>query len=265
MIVVDDDFGSIGPTLVLGLGNILLGDEGLGVRTVERLQQMYDLPPDVQVIDGGTLGLNLLPYLEGVNLVVVEDAIHLDQPPGALIRLQGDEIPIVLGQKMSVHQVGLQELLAVASLQGILPAGLVVWGMEPGELTPGLDFSPAVAAGLDDLLVAVVRELRGCGLPVRRRQVDAGAPAAASAIEIAPDRRAAGRPPAWTQDRSAQADLAAERPFAPNSFGGDLAAERPFAPNSFGGDLAAERPLAPNSFGGDLAAERPLAPNSFGG
>lgn len=171
MIVVAD-YDVVGRVLVLGLGNILLGDEGLGVRTVERLQQMYDLPPDVQVIDGGTLGLNLIPYLEEADDVLVVDAIHLDQPPGALIRLQGDEIPIVLGQKMSVHQVGLQELLAVASLQGFLPAHLVIWGMEPGELAPGLDFSAAVTAGLDDLLAAVVKELRAWGLVVTARPAD---------------------------------------------------------------------------------------------
>lgn len=163
--------------LALGLGNILLGDEGLGVRIVEQLQTKFTLSAEVQVMDGGTLGLDLLPYLAEVDDLLIVDAVHIGQPPGTLARLEGDQIPAVLAIKMSVHQVGLEELLAVAGLQGSLPAHLVIWGMEPGELRPGLDFTPAVAAALPNLLQGVVNELRAWGFSVGPK-ADNGPPAA---------------------------------------------------------------------------------------
>jgi hydrogenase maturation protease len=155
--------------LVLGLGNILLQDEGLGVRALERLTARYCLPEEVQAIDGGVMGLDLLPYLEGVTHLVILDAVQTGQPPGTLVRLEGEETPAALAVKMSMHQVGLQELLAVSRFQGHLPPRVVLWGMEPASLEPGLDLSPAVVAQLDDLVQAVVQELREWGMEVVER------------------------------------------------------------------------------------------------
>ena len=101
-------------TLVLGLGNILLGDEGVGVRVVERLLERYDFPEGVRVMDGGTLGLDLLPYVEDASRLLVVDAVQARKPPGTLVRMTGDEIPVFLdASKVSPHQEGLQDLLAV--------------------------------------------------------------------------------------------------------------------------------------------------------
>jgi len=150
--------------LVLGLGNILLGDEGLGVRAVEQLETHYILPPEVQVIDGGVAGLDLLPYLEGVTHLLVVDAVQMGVAPGTLVRLADEAIPQGLPVKMSLHQVGLQELLALARLRDTLPEQVVVWGMEPAVLAPGLELSPTVAAGLERLVTAVTDELRGWGV-----------------------------------------------------------------------------------------------------
>jgi len=147
--------------LVLGLGNILLQDEGLGVRALEQLVTQHRLPADIQALDGGTLGLDLLPYLEQATDLLILDAVQTGQPPGALVRLEGDAIPSALSLKLSVHQVGLQELLALGNLQGTLPRRIVLWGMEPASLEWGLDLSPAVAARLDDLVGAVAQELDG--------------------------------------------------------------------------------------------------------
>ncbi len=150
--------------LVLGIGNTLLQDEGLGVRAVQRLQERYELPAEVQVVDGGVMGLALLPYLEGVTHLLVVDAVQMGAEPGTLIRLEGEEIPRALPLKMSLHQVGLQELLFFAQLQETLPPHVVLWGMEPASFDPGLDLSPPVAARLDDLVDAVYRELVGWGI-----------------------------------------------------------------------------------------------------
>ena len=152
--------------LVLGLGNILLQDEGMGVKALECLTAQYRLPANVRPVDGGTMGLDLLSYLEGVTDLLVIDAVHTGQPPGTLVRLAGDEIPAALSHKMSMHQVGLQELLAVSELQGMLPSCVVVCGMEPASLDWGLDLSPPVASHLDSLVQSVVRQLRDWGASV---------------------------------------------------------------------------------------------------
>lgn len=150
--------------LILGLGNILLQDEGLGVRAAERLAARYRLPPEVQVMDGGVMGLDLLPHLEGVTHLLITDAVQTGQPPGSLVRLEGEAIPAALSLKMSMHQVGLQELLALAGFQGTLPEQVVLWGLEPASLDWGLELSAPIAAQIDALVDAAVGELRAWGV-----------------------------------------------------------------------------------------------------
>lgn len=157
---------SVSNILVLGLGNILLQDEGLGVRALEQLCAEYELPGKVQAIDGGVMGLDLLPYLEGIDSLLFVDAVQTGAPPGTVVRLEGDEIPAALSLKMSMHQIGLQELLAVSAFHGTLPGHVVLWGMEPASLEPGLGLSPAVKAHLGALVRAVVHELRAWGVTI---------------------------------------------------------------------------------------------------
>jgi len=150
--------------LVLGLGNILLTDEGVGVRAVERLAAAYTWPENVELLDGGTLGLDLLPRLAGVDVLLLVDAVKAGGPPGALVRLEGDAIQAALAVKMSVHQVGLQELLAVSAFQGTQPPQVVLWGVEPAVIDWGLELSLPVAARLDELVESLVAELHAWGI-----------------------------------------------------------------------------------------------------
>jgi hydrogenase maturation protease len=157
-------------TLVLGLGNILLGDEGVGVRVVERLLEQYDFPEGVRVMDGGTLGLDLLPYVEDASRLLVVDAVQARKPPGTLVRMAGDEIPVFLdASKVSPHQEGLQDLLAVAVLKGHLPGEVVFWGVQVESLGVGLDLSEAVAGQVDALAGRVLAELARWGFDVQRK------------------------------------------------------------------------------------------------
>lgn len=149
-------------TLVLGLGNILLSDEGVGVRAVERLLERYEFPEGegVRVMDGGTLGLDLLPYVEDATRLLVLDAVQARKPPGTLVRLTGNEVPIFLDASMvSPHQEGLHDLLAVAALKGYLPDEVVFWGVQIGDLAVGLALSDAVAAQVDALVEKALEEL----------------------------------------------------------------------------------------------------------
>lgn len=150
--------------LVLGLGNILLSDEGLGVRAVERLAETYRLGPEVEALDGGTLGLDLLYRLDGVTDLFIADAVKMGGAPGDVVRLEGVQIQAALALKMSMHQVGLQELLAVSALRGTLPPRVVLWGMEPGSLSWGTELTPPVAGSLDLLVTSLAQELRLTGL-----------------------------------------------------------------------------------------------------
>jgi hydrogenase maturation protease len=157
-------------TLVLGLGNILLGDEGVGVRVVERLQELYEFPQGVQVLDGGTLALDLLPYVEDADRLVVIDALEMGTEPGAIARLEGDQVPAFLSVKLSPHQMGLTDLLAAARLRNSYPEELVVWGVQPAVMRPGLALSPPVAALVEVLADKVLAELSRWGIEPRLRK-----------------------------------------------------------------------------------------------
>ena len=152
--------------LVLGLGNLLMSDDSIGVRTVQRLQQDFRVPEGVTILDGGTLGLDLLPYIELADQLLIVDALEMRAEPGSLFRLEGDEVPRAFASKLSVHQMGLQDLLAVAELQGYAPQKLVVHGIQAGSIEMKLELSPSVAAAMDRLLEAVVSELRDWGIVV---------------------------------------------------------------------------------------------------
>jgi hydrogenase maturation protease len=155
---VIDDTGSRLNVLVLGIGNTVMSDDGVGVKVVQLLQQ-ESLPESVEVIDGGTLGLDLLPLLEGRSHLIMVDAVDGGKAPGSCFRLSGEELPVALETKVSPHQVGLKDLLAVARLLDQLPPEMVLIGVQPESTDIGVDLSPAVAAQVDAMKAAVLREL----------------------------------------------------------------------------------------------------------
>ena len=155
-------------TLILGVGNLLLSDEGVGLRVVERLVRTYELPQEVQALDGGTLGLDLLYYLESedgcpVDNLLIIDAVEMKKEPGTLLRLEGDEVPSYLSIKISPHQVGIPDMLFAAKLKDLYPRNVVLWGVQPGVLDAGLELSPPVAAQVDVLVENAVKELAQWG------------------------------------------------------------------------------------------------------
>jgi len=152
--------------LVLGVGNILERDEGLGVRAVEWLQAHARFPAngqEVTLLDGGTSGLELLGYFEGVDHLIVLDAIDADKAPGELIALEGDAVPASLMIKVSPHQVGLHDLLAAARLLGCAPPAIAVLGLQPESFGVGLELSPTIAAQIRPLACRALEQLRAWG------------------------------------------------------------------------------------------------------
>lgn len=134
--------------LILGIGNLLWADEGFGVRAMEYLHAHYQFPPNVQLLDGGTQGIYLVQYVEEADILVVFDAIDYGLPPGTLKRVEDDEVPHFMGaKKMSLHQTGFQEVLAMAQLLDRYPQHLLLIGVQPVELDDfGGSLRPAVKA-----------------------------------------------------------------------------------------------------------------------
>lgn len=150
-------------TLLIGVGNLLLSDEGVGVKVIERLAATYQIPQEVQILDGGTLGLDLLYYLEGIENLLLVDAVQAGKDPGNLIHLEGEAVPAFLSIKISPHQIGIPDMLAAARLTGVFPSQIALWGVQPGKLDVGLQLSEPVSASFDTLLLNVVAQLRSWG------------------------------------------------------------------------------------------------------
>ncbi|EXI71458.1 MAG TPA: HyaD/HybD family hydrogenase maturation endopeptidase [Candidatus Accumulibacter phosphatis] len=154
--------------VLLGVGNILLSDEGLGVRAVERLPLAFSLPPEVAVIDGGPCGMELLEDLEGIDALIMVDAIRSGEPAGTPIRLTGEALPVFFRTRLSPHQVGLSDVLASLELLGKSPRHISILGLQPESLALGMDLSRAVEDRMPTLIGMVVSELALLGLAAPR-------------------------------------------------------------------------------------------------
>jgi hydrogenase maturation protease len=150
-------------TLVVGLGNPLMADDGLGLAALERLREEYEVPPSVALTDGGTWGMMLLPSIEEADELLLLDAVRTASPPGTLSQLGRDQLPLYFSHKISPHQIDLREVLAVADLRGNLPERLVVIGVEPELVDMRHSLSPCVEIRVGDVVAAAVRQLAAWG------------------------------------------------------------------------------------------------------
>ncbi|ALK10308.1 HyaD/HybD family hydrogenase maturation endopeptidase [Blastochloris viridis] len=168
---IDLDAGGRARTLVLGIGNILWGDEAFGVRAVEAFHRAFELPADVTVLDGGTQGLYLVEFVEAADQLLVFDAIDYGLEPGTLKVVQGCEVPKFTGaKKMSLHQTGFQEVLSAADLLGRYPARLALVGCQPLDLENwGGPLTAPVRAAIAPALAAARDILAGWGVAVAER------------------------------------------------------------------------------------------------
>jgi len=155
--------------VVLGIGNTILSDEGVGVRVAEALEARYDLPDGVEVIDGGTSGMELLGPLSGTDILVVLDAVKGGQPPGTVVRLAGSEVPVFFRAKLSPHQVSICDVLAGLEFSGELPGDIVLIGVEPQNLELGLELTSAVAARVPEMVEMAATELALRGVALKEK------------------------------------------------------------------------------------------------
>jgi hydrogenase maturation protease len=156
-------------TVILGIGNTILSDEGAGVRAVEALEAAYDLPEGVEVIDGGTSGMELLGPLSGTDFLVILDAIKASRLPGTVVKLTGAEVPVFFRSKLSPHQISICDVLAGLEFSGDPPGDMVFIGVEPLSLELGLELTPVVAASIPDMLRLAIDELAARGVALRQK------------------------------------------------------------------------------------------------
>ncbi len=151
--------------MVIGVGNILLKDEGAGVRVVERLKEAYCFPGNVTLMDGGTAGLDLLPFVEGMDHVIIVDTVKTQEPPGSIFRFTPDDIDVKVPYKTSLHQIGMVELFAIADALGKSIGKVVIIGIQPEDISGwGLELTETIRARVPELVSLVVRELEAIGI-----------------------------------------------------------------------------------------------------
>lgn len=150
-------------TVVIGLGNPLMGDDGLGLAALARLREAWDVPADVELVDGGTWGMNLLPIIEDAGRVLLIDAINIAAEPGTEVEIPRERLPRYLATKISPHQVDLCDVLALAELRGTLPEQTTAVGLQPATVELSNELSDVLRCRLDELVGSVVRLLESWG------------------------------------------------------------------------------------------------------
>lgn len=159
--------------VVVGIGNTLMSDDGAGVFAVEELLNRYIFPDNVELLDGGTKGLELLPFIEGKRKLLFIDAVNFNKEPGATGELTKDEIPDYFVTKLSVHQIALPDLIGAGKLLGTLPDEFHLIGIQPERIDIGHGMTNAVKEGFEELLSKVIEKLDEWGIRVSPKATSA--------------------------------------------------------------------------------------------
>ena len=174
-------------TLILGIGNVLWADEGFGVRCIEALNERYEFKPGVRLMDGGTQGIFLLPWVRSAERLLIFDAIDFGLPPGSLRLIRDGDVPRYMGaKKVSMHQTGFQEVLASAGLISGNPERLALIGVQPEVLDDyGGGLRPLVRNCIPDALTLACGVLEEWGIDLRQRTVPPGSPDLTGPVAVA--------------------------------------------------------------------------------
>jgi len=149
---------SASATVVLGMGNLLLSDDGMGIHALQYLERDPRVPPGIEFVDAGTFGVELIGYTAGATRLIVLDSVNVGAAPGTLIRMEGDELE-GLPPAGNVHDLSLADLMMALRLLNQEPKEVILIGIQPARTDPGTTLSPAVQATLSSLVDVAVREL----------------------------------------------------------------------------------------------------------
>ena len=168
----DDSLEFLSPprVTVLGVGNVLLSDEGFGVRVAEALDAAYDFPDDVQVLDGGVLGMELLRFVTGTEKLLILDALREGGVDGKCRRLSDEEVKAHFREKLSAHEIGVQDVLTFLEVTGKPVGEVVVIGAEPVSLEAGLSLSEEMTPRVREAAAMAAKELSRWGVELKRKE-----------------------------------------------------------------------------------------------
>jgi hydrogenase maturation protease len=171
--------------MLIGLGNLILGDEGVGVHAMRQLEAGYAFEPAVELVDGGTSGLDLLPLLKDQRRLLLIDALASDAPPGTIRVIRNQEIRMALTEKVSLHHLGIADLLALAELLDYAPPEIALIGIVPECLEMELGLSDRLRARMPAIIETALGVLAGWGIDSRPLRSSASVPLLAAAPDIA--------------------------------------------------------------------------------
>ncbi len=153
---------------LIGLGNILMRDEGVGIHAIKYIQDNFFIPSDLQIVDGGTSGLDLLPFIEKREYVIFVDAVNFNREPGYIGVLIDGQIPALFGVKDSLHHMGLKDVLAAAQLLDRFPIQTCLVGIQPGVIDTGLELTIDIQARLLTLVDEIIAQIAAQGVFLQR-------------------------------------------------------------------------------------------------
>ena len=154
----------VSQTTLIGLGNILMRDEGVGAHAVKYIEENFAIPPELEIVDGGTSGLDLLPFIETRDHVLFVDTINFNREPGHIGVLTNEQIPALFGAKDSLHHMGLMDVLAAAQLMEVLPREICLIGIQPHTIATGLELTATIEARLKPLVDEILAHLAVWGV-----------------------------------------------------------------------------------------------------
>lgn len=158
---------------LIGAGNPLMGDDGFGLAVLERLRDDWSITPGVELVDGGTWGMNLLPVLEDADAVIFIDAINAGLAPGSPVLLEREQLPVFLATKISPHEIGLRDVITLAEVRGRLPRKTVAIGVQPASVAVGWGLTPVVESRIGPVTQMVLERLRAWGFTCEPVMADA--------------------------------------------------------------------------------------------
>lgn len=145
--------------VVIGVGNLLLKDEGAGIHVLQALEKK-NLPPGVQLFDGGVSGIGLLDFFQGASKALLIDAADMNRKPGTVLRFTPEDLRAQAQEiKFSVHDIGVAEVLELAKALGQSPEEVVIIGIQPKEIDWGTDLTPEVQASIPEVLQIIQEEI----------------------------------------------------------------------------------------------------------
>jgi hydrogenase maturation protease len=159
-----DSPGSSSDVTLLGIGNLLMGDEGVGIHALKTLRESYTFSPEINYIDGGTTGLDLIPFFENCKKMIIIDAVDFQKEPGYLELLNNNEIQYRFNTKLSLHHAGLSDVLSVLQLQDIPFPEMVLIGVQPKIIEMGMELSEAITEKYPEIISTIIDTLINWGI-----------------------------------------------------------------------------------------------------